>query len=152
MAKSLYDSSGLGNLDPDDYNQFQTQRRQARSNYNRSTAQNKFRRTGAGVDYADAIGDLRRQYTRARGSFGSDFIQRGLLNSGLYRQGYADLQRQRQDAQADLRRQYQRTLDGLGLADRQLLGIRDDALNDIESAQAARRASVAAALRYAREH
>lgn len=152
MAKNLYDPKGLGDLDPDDHNSFQTARRQARSAYDIGKAQNQFKLESAGQDYASRKSDLRRQYGRARRAFGSDFTQRGLLNSGLHDKAYADLQVDRAQGFADLLRQFRQTQGGLSLANSQLSTIKADTLNDIESAEAARRASVAAALKFAKEH
>lgn len=151
VAKTLYNDKGRGDLDPDDHNLFQTQRRQANQAYNLGSAQNKYRRSTYDQNYAAQTGDLRRQYRDARNSFGSDWTQRGLLNSGLYRQAYGQLQGQRQQAAADLLRQYQQQKAGTDLAGRQLSTIRSDAFADVAAAEAARRQSVAAALRLAKE-
>lgn len=152
MAKSLYDPTGIGALDPDTFNQFQTGRRQARSAYDMGTAQNEYKRSVYRTDYGRDKNDLRVQYGRARRGFGSDYIKRGLLNSGLYKSAYRDLQLDKSRSETGLRDRFQTAIDGLALADRQLGRIKNDSLNDIESAETARRASVAAALGYAKEN
>lgn len=151
MANTSYNPSGIGNLDPDDFNRYQRQRDQARRSYGIERAQNTYKRESADRRYSAGKSDLRRQYQRARGNFGSDLIQRGLLNSGLYKQAYRDLQVDRQQAGSDLLRNYQETTRGLDLANRQLLDLRTGALADIDATEQARRDSVAAALKYAKE-
>lgn len=149
---NLYNPSNIGNLDPDDYNAFQTRRRQAYSGYQQSKDQNAYRRTNAGLGLATGQRDLRQQYSKARGAFGSEFTQKGLLNSGLYRKAYKDLRTDRASGYADLTSQYNQLISGLRISDRQLLDTRTNSLNDTDSAQAARVASVAAALKYAKEN
>lgn len=151
MAKIPYNPNGIGNLDPDDYNRFQRQRIQADQQYDIGKAQNQYKRENADRRYARGKSDLRRQYSRARRGFGSDFIQRGLLNSGLYNRAYADLQVDRDQAAGSLLDQYSETTRGLDLANRQLLDIKQNAKWDVDATEEARRQSVAAALKYAKE-
>lgn len=152
MAKTLYNPDGLGQLDPDDYNAFQTRRRQAQQSYDIGTAQNQWKRDTADQEYASATSDLRRQYGRARRQFGSNWTKRGMLNSGLHDKAYQDLQVDRQQGLSDLLRQYNQSRSGLELADRQLSTILWDSVVDVNAAEEARRQSVAAALNYAKEN
>lgn len=151
MAKSLYSDVGIGNLDPDDFNNFATQRRRADQAYQLGQAQNTYKRTTFDQQYASGKRDLRQQYMQQRRGFGADLNRRGLLNSGIYNNAYRNLQTQRNNQAADLTMQYNQMTGGLNLANQQLERVRTDALNDIESAEDARRKSVAAALKAARE-
>ena len=152
MAVNLYDANGVGVLDPDDFNAFQTRRRGARTAYDLGTAQNQYKRDTYAQQYGRQSNDLRIEYGRKRRDFGSDLNKRGLLNSGLYDSAYRDLQTDKLRSGDGLRGQYDNARRGLDLADSQLGIIKNSSLNDVESAEAARRSSVAAALKYAQEN
>ena len=51
--------------------------------------------------------DLRRGFSQSQPRFGSSFAQRGMLNSGMYRQGRRDRYRDYQQTQADMAGQQQ---------------------------------------------
>lgn len=149
---NLYNPSGIGQLDADDWNAYQTQKRQALLARDLGKSQNAYRRTQASLDWTRGKRDLGFNYGIQRRQFGSDLNQRGLLNSGIYRQQYMDLLTARQYQDADLKQQHDRTLEGLRQADGQLDLIYKHAIDDTDSAEAARRASVAAALAEARRN
>lgn len=148
---SLYNQPAGNTLDPDDYNAFQTQKRQADRAYGIGTAQNRFRKNDARLNYLKQTRDLNQNYGVTRRGFGAELNNRGLLNSGIYNQSYLDLQNQRMNADSDLKSEFDQQLAGLREADDQLATINKGAKEDVEAAQAARTASVAAALKYAKE-
>lgn len=149
MSNSFYNANGIGGLDPSTFAEFQRGRFNARNQYDLASAQNKFRQNQVNLNYTQNKSDLQSQYGKARRAFGGDFNQRGLLNSGLYKQAYGDLQQDRMRQLARLQFNRQNELDALDLAGRQLVTVRDNSLADVDTAEAARRQSVAAALRYA---
>lgn len=149
MSNSFYDAKGIGGLDPETFATFQRGRFNARNQYDLASAQNKFRQNQVNLGYTQSKGDLQTDYGKARRAFGSDWNRRGMLNSGLYKQAYGDLQKDRMRGLARLQFNRQSELDALDLAGRQLVTVRDNTLADVDTAEAARRQAVAAALRYA---
>ena len=149
-APSLYKAAGRGDLTADDYNYFQTQKRQVNTQYALGIAQNKFQRDSAKANYLrqkDAVG---RSWKQRFADFQAPYAANGLLNSGLYAQGRDRFNTARNAEHGDLLAAYNERTGALKLADRQLWDVMIGGLNDASSAEAARRASVAEELTRAR--
>lgn len=150
MAKKqrvVTDPKGL--LNPDDYTHYQVQRRRINDTYNLGLPQNKWQRSLVRNEYARDKGDLSRQFAEMREQLPGGYAGRGLLNSGIYHRGLADLAGDRSRAFGRLRGGFEDQTFGLDLARQQLGQVRTNARSDIDDMEAARRAAVAASLRAA---
>lgn len=135
-------------LNPEELNYYSTRRRQITDTYNLGQAQNTYQQGALGRDEQRQIGDLAYQYGQMRDKAPWGYARRGLLNSGIYQKGLTDL------AQSGYVRplnnitgQYQDQLGALQLAQQQLGTIQTGALSDVDEAEKARIAAVAATLR-----
>jgi len=77
----------------------------------------------------------------------ASFARRGVLRSGIYRQGFGDYQTGRENAASDWEMQNQRRMDAFQNQQNDLELIRNMTLQQIEAEQAARQAGLAAAIR-----
>lgn len=148
---SRYSDKGRGDLSADDWNWLQTQRRQIEQQYSLGTAQNKFQRDTAKANYLRRKGDLTRSWAQRFADFQAPYVRAGLLNSGLYALGRDRFNLARNQQLGELLADYEQTIGALKLSDELLASVRRNALDDIASAEAARRASVAEELRRARQ-
>ena len=144
-----FDFSDPYGLEPEQVNALQTRRRQVNTTYGLGMAQNRFERNRTGREFRRGKVDLLRQFGKARRELPQAYAAGGLLNSGLYQKGIADLGQERIGAFGQLRGQYQDVMGGLRLAGRQLGQVRQSSLNDIDSQRAASRAALASSLRRA---
>lgn len=144
---SLFDSAGKGDLSSDDWNYFQTQKRRVNQTFGYGLDQNQWQRDSTTNDHNRRLADLKAKWGQQRAQLPTAYAQRGLLNSGIYARGLDRAQGDFNRAQGDLAGAFNDQLAGLGLADRQLESVRGNSLNDLDSAEAARRAAVAEALR-----
>lgn len=150
-GRSQYRGAGRGELTADDYNYFQTQRRQIDQQYNLGRAQNKFQRDSARANFDRQKAAATQSWKQRFVDFQSPYAQGGLLNSGIYASGRDRFNTARNAEFGDLLAAYNERAGGLNLADRQLGSVRYNALDDLASQGAARRASVAEELRRARQ-
>lgn len=150
-GRNLYRKKGRGELSSDDFNYIQTQRRNINQQYSLGRAQNKFERNVARSDYRRNRGNVTTAWRARVPEFMSPYVEGGLLNSGLYRQGYDRFRQARGMELGDLLAAYQNKTGALRLADQQLASVRKSGLDDVSSLAAARRATVAEELRRARQ-
>jgi hypothetical protein len=146
-GKNLYSTAGKGDLTADDLNYFQTQKRRVNQTYGYGVGQNQWQRDSAKGAYDRSAADLKAQFGQMRSQLPSAYAKGGLLNSGIYARGLDRFQADRTRARGNLLGDYNAQLSGLSLADRQLESVRRNSLDDLSSAAAARRASVAESLR-----
>lgn len=147
-GKNLFNPAGVqGDLSADDLNYFQTQKRRVNQTFGYGLDQNQWQRDQSKGQYDRGLADLRAQFGRMRRQLPSSFARGGMLNSGIYARALDDWQSEKIRGEGNLRGQYNSTLGGLALADRQLESVRRNSLDDLASAATARRASVAEALR-----
>lgn len=150
-AKSQYNPTGRGDLSADDYNYFQTQRRNITDQYHINRAQNTYQRGANRTDYLRNRRNVVTQWRSRVPEFQSPYVQGGLLNSGLYQQGYDEFGAARNMELGDLYSAYQQKAGSLNLADQQLYQLYRSGLSDVASAGAARRATIAEELRRAKQ-
>lgn len=143
--------AGQGDLSADDYNYFQQQRRNITNQYNLGKFQNRYERQQAGLNYNRQKRNLTQAWASRVPEFQQPYTERGLLNSGLYRQGYDQFRTARNMEIGDLTRAYDERMGALNLADWQLFDIYKWGQNDVSSAIAARRSTIAEELRRARQ-
>lgn len=147
QGTNLFKTAGQGDLSSDDLNYFQTQKRRVNQTFGYGLDQNQWQRDSSKGDYDRQLRDLKAQFSQSRDKLPSGFAQGGLLNSGIYARGLDEWQSAKTRGEANLSGAYNDQLSGLALADRQLESVRRGSLDDLASASAARRASVAEALR-----
>lgn len=143
----LFNAAGKGDLSSDDWNYFQTQKRRVNQTFGYGLDQNQWQRDSATNDHGRKLADLKAQWGQMRAKLPSPYAGAGLLNSGIYARGLDTAQADFNRAQGDLAGGFNDQLAALGLADRQLESVRGNSLNDLDSAEVARRAAVAEALR-----
>jgi hypothetical protein len=139
-----------GDLTSDDLNYFNTAKRRVDQTYKAGLAQNEWQRKAATSAYQRSDGDLRAKFAQARRQLPSAYARAGMLNSGIYARGLDQWQSDKIREQGNLRAGYDQQMAGLSLADRQLAELLWTSTYDINTAHAARQASVAEALRAAR--
>lgn len=152
VGKNLYTSAGKGDLTSDDLNYFQTQKRRINQTYGYGIGQNQWQRDTSKGEYDRSLADLRAQFGQMRRQLPAQYAKGGMLNSGIYARGLDQWQSDFTRGQGNLAGQYNNQLAGLTLADRQLESVRRNSLDDLASAGTARRASVAEALRDAKDY
>jgi hypothetical protein len=135
-------------LNPEELNYYRTRRRQVTDTYNLGQAQNVYQQGALGRAQERGVGNLAYQYGQMREKLPWGFGRRGLLNSGIYQRG---LQQLAEGAYIrplnEMTAQYQDQLGALQLAQQQLGQVHAGAISDVDEAERARIAAVAASLR-----
>lgn len=134
-------------LNPDQIDAFNTALSKIRADYGRQVAQNTFDQGSATNDYNRANTALGMQWDQSRQQLPGSFTGRGLLNSGLYKQGLQDYATQRSFAQDTLRSQYDRQVAASNLGASQLNDQYRQNQDYVYSAQNAARATKAAQIK-----
>jgi hypothetical protein len=124
-----------------------SRRRQTNLGYKQGLAENTFQRQGVNLGYGDERRRLGREFGRSRRAMPYQANARGLLRSGIYKQGLQDWGQDRTTALSGLLRQRQQALGGLDLGRQRLEENRTGSLGDIDAQEAARRQELAARLR-----
>lgn len=137
-----------GHLSADDLTYFEGQKRQTQQQYGLGLAQNAYQRKTTKAMGGLQRGDLVRQFDAMRRQLPSNYAAGGTLNSGLWQKAMKDYGSQRQGSLAQFDTEQSAKLGGYDISDAQLETIYKGAIDDITSAQAARRAT-AEALRLA---
>lgn len=110
------------------------------------TGQIQFERTQLGLDKAQAVADLARQWDQLRNRLPGSFARRGLLNSGIAARGLKDYGVDRTLAESRLGRAYDARAGALDLEQSQVQSVYDQAISDLKAQEEARRASIRASL------
>lgn len=150
-GQNRYKGAGRGELSSDDFNYIQTQRRNITQQYRLGKAQNAFERGAARGDYTRSKRNMETAWKARFPEFQTPYVEGGLLNSGLYRQGYDQFRQARNMELGDLLSAYQNKTGALRLADQQLYSVYKSGHDDITSLGAARRSTVAEELRRAKQ-
>lgn len=133
-------------LSPDELNYFQTGIRRLQQNYNLNNAQNIYNQKTLASEYSNNRSNLIDQFAQLRNQIPGQFIQRGLINSGLYAQGIGDYANQRARALGTGALQYQNQLGGLRIGQHQLGLTENYGINALKAQRAARISTLAASL------
>lgn len=134
----------LGILTPDDLTYFEQQRRRIRNQYLQGESQIKHQGTVLDNDYARSKRDLGNSLRQARAQLPGSFATGGALNSGLYQKALTDFTRDKNNAYADLLARYNEQRSGMNTSLANLLSTYKSSLDDVASAEAARRATAEA--------
>lgn len=120
---------------------------QVRTQYKNSLAGTQYQRADYGIDFQRNKDRLGAQFAQSRARLPGGFVSRGLLDSGLYKQGLVDYANQRQQRFGDLQYDYGKNLGRLGLQDTQAGNSYNTGLSSIESERLARRSELASQIR-----
>lgn len=112
---------------------FQQQRQATNEQYRTNLAGNAYQRSGVAQDYANRFRDMTTQFTKQREQLPYGYNARGLLGSGIWRQGLQDFSQQRLRASGDLRLQKSQQLGAFDLVRQQIESQRAQALAAIEA-------------------
>lgn len=135
-------------LNPDELNYYRTRKRQVTDTYNLGQAQNTYQQGALGRQQERSVGNLAYQYGQMRDKLPWGFGARGLLNSGIYQKSLTDLAEGAYLRPLNqMTAEYQDQLGALQLAQQQLGQVQAGALSDVDEAERARIAAVAASLR-----
>lgn len=132
---------------PDEMAQYGAARRKSSTAYGQAQAQLAFQRQNANANYSQQFGDLARNYDQMRQKLPGQFVRRGVQNSGIYKDALTNYAQQRALAAGRLGQQQQQELGGYDLQQQAASQNYTNAQLDVAEAEAARRASIAAALK-----
>lgn len=142
MAQNLFTGVPSGSsLNADDYNYFQTAKRRVNQTYDLGAAQNQYQRNVLDSDYGNQKAQLAWQYDQMKRQIPGRFAKAGTLNSGLYSNAWDTYRANRNFGTGDMVSRYNQSVQGLDLARNQLLSTKDNALTDVLSQEAARKAA-----------
>jgi hypothetical protein len=132
---------------PVEIQQFQTGRSNARQQYEAQLAQANYGRTTAGLGNTQATHAIQQQQAIGRRNFDDPFIARGVFNSGIRGQGLQDFYGGFNMQLANQQQQYANQIGQYNLNDYLAMQQRDQSLQNIDAAEAARRADLAAQIK-----
>lgn len=141
---SYLDTSTQGNLTPDDLGYFQVNRRRLQDSYNLNKAQNDFQKNSALSQYGRTRADMLSKFAKMRENLPSAAAHRGILNSGIQQRNVAQFENDADRQLSNLRLGFEDQSAGYNLAANQLYGVLLSGMNDIDTQEAARRATAAA--------
>jgi hypothetical protein len=144
---ALHDSMVNPALSPEDAAFFGAQQNHLDTTYKQGLATNQYQRGNADLDYQQQLAALQRRYDQARDRLPGSYIGRGLLDSGIYKQGLQDYANARLQDTTDLQQRYQRQQQGFDLQNSQLTDTYNQASTDLENQRKARRQAIASSLR-----
>lgn len=142
--KGTAGSSKLGILTPDDLTFFEKERRRIRNQYLQGQSQIKHQGSVLDADYSRSKRDLTNSIRGARAQLPGSFASGGALNSGLYQRALTDFTRDKNNAFSDLLARYNEQRGGMDTALGNMLSTYKTSLDDVASAEAARRATAEA--------
>jgi hypothetical protein len=134
-------------LSPWETQQFTTQRANARQQMLTGRAEIQQLKTRRGLDYRDQRRDMTTDWDRRRVQLPTEYIQRGVFNSGIYRGALQEYAQDRQRAGRDLQRGYQTDIQDLIMQQRRITDQYQMTRRQSRADELARRAQVAAELR-----
>lgn len=133
-------------LSPFDIAAFRQRQVNLRDDYRRGLAANDLAYGDAEANYNNSYSGLTSDWRSARDDLPGGFAQRGVLNSGIYRQGLGDFYNQRYRAFGDLAAGYQNQQGQLNLQRLGLAQTLRGGLDQVAADQLAARAQLAAQL------
>lgn len=137
----------VSSISPQQQLAYQQGRSNARQNLLRNKAQSQYQRGLAQQDYTNQLTDFGIQQNRVREGLPTNYLQRGVFNSGIYRQALRDYATDRLRGQRNIQQGYQNRLGELSLADRGYEDEYTNTLTNLYLSQQAAQAQMAAALK-----
>jgi hypothetical protein len=95
------------------------QKADARQNLMGSKAGNLYQQQLSGLQYGQRLGDMQSKFNQARVQLPTQYAQRGILQSGIYKNALAQYAQERLRAQNSLQTQFQMEQGGFIFGDRQ---------------------------------
>jgi hypothetical protein len=132
---------------PVEIQQFQTGRSNARQQYEAQLAQSNYGRTQAGLGNQQAVQAIQQQQAVGRRNFDDPFIARGVFNSGIRQQGLQDYYTGFNQQFGNQAQQYANQVGQYNLNDYLAAQQRDQSIQNVDAAEAARRADLAAQIK-----
>ena len=111
------------------------------------SADNAWQTKSIGAQHRTAYLGLKQQYATQRANLPGQYAGRGLLDSGIYKQGLIDFNKQRTNSFQGLAQQYAQQQHGLQQSGAMNTMQQNQGLNDVDLAEAQGRAQIAAQLR-----
>lgn len=137
----------VSTISPQQQQQFQQGRSNARVGNLQNQAQTQYQRGVATQSYADRVQDYTTQQGRVREGLPTSFIQRGVFNSGIYRDALKRYAIDRLAGYRNLQRDYQREQAGLTFQARDSSDELAQTLSNLYGQQYAAQAQIASALK-----
>ena len=136
----------ISTISPQQQLQYQQGRAGLRQNLMQNKAQVQYQRGLAGQQYQDNLVDFGVDQNRVREQLPTNYIQRGVFNSGIYRQALRDYATDRLRGQRNIQRGYQSQLGQLALQDRGYEDEYTQAMANLYGNQFAAQAQIASTL------
>lgn len=137
----------VSTISPEQQAAYQQGRGNARRSLLTSRAQTQYERGLAKQAYGNQLQDFGVQQGRIREQLPTSYIQRGVFNSGIYRDALKNYAIDRLSGERDLSQSYQQRLNELGLRDRQSEDEYATALSNLYLSQLGAQQQLASALR-----
>ncbi len=137
----------VSSIGPQQQMMYQQGRNNARQGLLRNRASTQYQRGLAQQDYNDQTADFGIQQNRVREGLPTNYIQRGVFNSGIYRQALRDYAVDRLRGQRNIQRGYQNRMGELSMQERGYEDEYTQTLTNLYLSQQAAQAQMAAALR-----
>lgn len=134
-------------ISPEQQRQYQQGRANARTQNLQQQAQTQYQRRLSQQSYVDASQDFATQQNRLRETLPTPYIQRGIFNSGMYRDALKRYAIDRLAGQRNLQRDYQREQAGMTFAARGSSDELAQTLANLYGEQYAAQAQIASALK-----
>lgn len=137
----------VSTITPEQQAQYAQGRSNAAAALGRGSAENQYRQGLAAQDYADNTQDFETQQNRFRVDLPSQYVQRGIYHSGIYRDALRNYAIDRLSGQRRLQRRYQQDAAGLTLQGRGYEDEYAETMANLFGNQYAAQASIASALK-----
>lgn len=134
-------------ISPDQVLGYGQARRRNATTYGIQSGNANFARSGAYANQGLETGALTQQYGQNRNKLGENFAGRGLLNSGVYKQGLQDFNQQRVTAFQGLSQKYNQQIGRINMDQYGQAQQYNNANADIDEQEKVARAQLAASLR-----
>lgn len=137
-------------ISPGEIVNYNSRQNSASENLLNSKATNQYQRALQDIQYGNSVGDYERQANRARMSLPTQWIKRGMFNSGLYKNALSQYAVDRAAGLRNMQNAYQIQQAGYTFNDRQAEDSYASQMAQIEAERYARQAELAAMLREVR--
>jgi len=134
-------------MSPEEIAAYESRRAALRGQYAASQAQNTYNQGLARIGYTTGSRDLTRQFDQMRQRLPGGYAKRGLLNSGIYKQGLENYGVERANSFGDLQQRLQSALGQFTIDQQSSSANYGTGLAQIATEEAARRAALAAQLK-----
>lgn len=139
--------SFVSSISPQQQAQYQQGRANAGADYRRNTAANQYQQGVARQGYNDDLFGYNTQQNRVREGLPTNYIQRGVFRSGIYRNALRDYALARLQGEKGLANRYQQQMAGLTFQGRDALDSYSETMSNLYGNQYAAQAGIASVLK-----